>query len=333
MAKRAASPKAARPTLRRASAPAKRTNSRGKGAAAPQAPSPAARPTRPPAAPDKPPAAPPAPIYVLSDSTGNLGRHVLTAILTQFPPAAFTLETRGFLREPRQIAAVLEQVARRPGMVFHGMLDPQHKRLIADGCEKIGVGSCDLTGPFVRFIAEHSGLTPGRNHDLLHHVDEAYQRRIRALEFTLEHDDSLGLQSLSEADIVLVGVSRTSKTPTSIYLAQLGYRVANVSLAPQVQPPRELLELGQPKVVGLAIEPRVLAEIRHRRGQQWRMDAGDRYTDPREVAKEIAWVRDLFRRQGWPVIDVTNQAVEETAAKIVHTLGVAPSAAPASAHP
>jgi len=269
----------------------------------------------------------PTPIYVLSDSTGNLGRHMLTAMLTQFPADAFGIEMRSFVRSPEQIATVLDQIKSHPGMVFHGMLDAAHKKLIDTGCKKIGVGSCDLTGPFVDFISKQSGLKPGKNYDLLHHVDEAYHRRMKALEFTLEHDDSLGLETLRDADIVLTGVSRTSKTPTSIYLAQLGYKVANVSLAPQVSPPQELIDLKQRKVVALLIQAKVLAEIRHNRGQQWQMGA-TAYTDPKEVARELSWARDFFTRQGWPIIDVTNQAVEETAARIVHTLGLTGPSSP-----
>ena len=261
------------------------------------------------------------PIYVLSDSTGNLGRHMLTAMLTQFPPDAFRLEMRSFVRSPEQIAAAMEHVKADPGMVFHGMLDASHKRRIAEACQKIGVGVCDLTGTIVNFIAEQSGLTPRQDYELLHHVDETYHHRIRALEFTLEHDDALGLDSIGQADIVLAGVSRTSKTPTSVYLAQLGYRVANVALAMQVEPPRQLLELTQRKVVGLVIEPRTLAEIRARRQQAWRMEP-TAYTDPREVAREVNWSRELFLRQKWPILDVTTQAVEETAARIVHALGL-----------
>jgi regulator of PEP synthase PpsR (kinase-PPPase family) len=267
------------------------------------------------------PPAGPRPIYVLSDSTGNLGRHMLTALLTQFPADAFRLELRSFIRSPQQIEDVMTQIAVEPGMVFHGMLDHEHKRLIAAECKRIGVGSCDLTGPFVTFISDQSGLKPGQNYELLHHVDEAYHHRMKALEFTLEHDDALGLETLGEADIVLVGVSRTSKTPTSVYLAQLGYRVANVAIAIQVEPPRQLVELKVKKVVGLVIEPRTLAEIRARRQAEWRMEATS-YTDPREVAREVAWSRQLFTKQGWPILDVTNQAVEETAARIVHALGL-----------
>ena len=262
------------------------------------------------------------PLYVLSDSTGNLGRHIITAILTQFPPDAFRIETRGFLRSEGQIREVLEQVKEEPGLVFHGLLEPAHKKAVADGCRELGVASCDFAGPFVDFVSEQTGLMPTRNYELLHRTDDAYSRRIKALEWTLEHDDALGLDTIGEADIVLVGISRTSKTPTSVYLAQLGYRVANVALAQQVEPPRQLLDLKQKKVIGLVIDPSTLAEIRMRRQAAWRM--GDtNYTDPREVAREVAWSRQLFARQGWPVLDVTNQAVEETAARIVNALGLA----------
>jgi regulator of PEP synthase PpsR (kinase-PPPase family) len=273
----------------------------------------------------------PRPIYVLSDSTANLGRHMLTAILTQFPPRAFRLEIRSFLRTPEQIDKVMAQIASAPGLVFHGMLDNAHKDLISSACKKIGVGACDLTGPFVQFISKESGLTPGQNYELLHNVDEAYHHRMQALEFTLEHDDALGMDTINEADIVLVGVSRTSKTPTSIYLAQLGYRVANIAIAIQCPIPRQLLDVREKKVVGLIIEPTVLAEIRARRQQAWRMEETS-YTDKREVAKEVNWSRDLFAKQHWPILDITNQAVEETAARIIQSLGLAQPGASATSH-
>ena len=264
----------------------------------------------------------PRPIYVLSDSTGNLGRHILSALLTQFPHGSFRLETRSFIRSPQKIAQAFDQIARDPGVVFYGLLDDALKKLVTKRCAELGVGGCDFTGPFVEFLSKHSGVTPGKNYELLHRVDEAYHRRVKALEFTLEHDDALGLETIHEADIVLAGISRTSKTPTSIYLAQQGYRVANVALAIQVEPPKELLALDGKKVVGLVIDASVLADIRERRGQAWRMDANDRYTDHDEIEKEIAWSRRLFMKQNWPILDVTNQAIEETAARIANVLGL-----------
>jgi regulator of PEP synthase PpsR (kinase-PPPase family) len=155
----------------------------------------------------------------------------------------------------------------------------------------------------------------------LHRMDEGYRRRIGALEYTIAHDDGLGLSTLADADVVLAGVSRTGKTPTSIYLAQQGYRVANVALAIESPPPPELLALRGRKVVGLVISPEQLVMIRTRREANWGMDRTG-YGESDHVARELAWARQLFARQGWPVLDVTDQAIEETAAKVVEALGL-----------
>jgi regulator of PEP synthase PpsR (kinase-PPPase family) len=152
-------------------------------------------------------------------------------------------------------------------------------------------------------------------------VDAAYTRRVKAVEFALEHDDGLGLDTLHEADVVLVGVSRTSKTPTCMYLAQQGYKAANVSLASGVEPPAQLMALPKGKVAALAIDPRQLAEIRSRRQTAWKM-ADTSYNLPGAVAAEVAWSRRLFARAGWAVFDVTDQAIEETAARVVDRLGL-----------
>jgi regulator of PEP synthase PpsR (kinase-PPPase family) len=173
----------------------------------------------------------------------------------------------------------------------------------------------------VQFLAKESGISPDADYRRLHDVDDAYHRRISALEFTLEHDDGLGLDTLADADIVLVGVSRTSKTPTSIYLAQQGYCVANVALAQEVEPPQQLLKLSPRKVVAFVIDPQQLAEIRTRRQTGWRM-ANTSYNDPEHVRAEMAWARRFYARQGWPVLDVTDQAIEETAARILAIVGL-----------
>jgi regulator of PEP synthase PpsR (kinase-PPPase family) len=152
-------------------------------------------------------------------------------------------------------------------------------------------------------------------------MDDAYRRRIGAMEFTLGHDDGLGLDTLHEADVVLVGVSRTSKTPTSILLAQQGYQAANISLAMGVEPPSQLALIPPTKVVGLVIDPSQLAMIRNRRQAAWGM-APTPYGDPANVAREVAWSRTLFQRLGWPILDVTDQAVEETAARVIEMLGL-----------
>ena len=146
--------------------------------------------------------------------------------------------------------------------------------------------------------------------------------RIQAIDFTLEHDDGLGLDTLEDADVVLTGVSRTGKTPTAIYLAQQGYRVANVSLAMKLDPPAQLLALPPHKVIALVVEPGQLASIRSCRQTSWRMRLNS-YSDHGHVTREVDWSKRLFARRGWRILDVTDRAIEETAARIT---GLIPNA-------
>lgn len=261
-------------------------------------------------------------LHVLSDSTGNLARHMLTAFLTQFPADAFVMRLRPFLETEAKVREALAEAEQDGGIVFHAVVSPGLKKLIAQWSQEKEIPACDLTGTFVDFLAEHSGIKPSDDHKVIHHIDESYMNRIRAMEFTLEHDDGLGLDTLHKADVVLAGVSRTSKTPTSIYLAQQGYRVANVSLAMGVDPPTELLALTREKVVGLVIHPDKLADIRTKRNRGWQM--GDTaYNDAGMCQEEITWSRRLFNRRGWRILDITDFAIEESAAKILEMLEIA----------
>ena len=201
-------------------------------------------------------------VYVLSDSTGNLPQHMVTAFLTQFPPRVFIVRELCFFDTPRKLESAFVEIAAAPGVVMHALVHGPAKDFVADRCERLVVGHCDLTGPFVEFLARASGVAPNADVRRLHDVGTAYQRRIKAVEFALEHDDGLGLDTLHEADVVLVGVSRTGKTPTSIYLAQQGIRAGNYALAMQAEPPRQLLALPRAKVAALLIDPSQLARIR-----------------------------------------------------------------------
>jgi regulator of PEP synthase PpsR (kinase-PPPase family) len=266
------------------------------------------------------PSAPPT-IYVLSDSTGNLARHTLAALATQFPADSFSTQFHSFIRNHQRLEKVLEHVSQHPGPIFHAMVSDDFKNVIASFCANEKLPHHDLTGSAVEFITRVTGALPHGDVASLHRIDESYKRRIGAVEYTLAHDDGLGLATLSDADIVLVGVSRTGKTPTSIYLAQQGYHVANVSLAMEVPPPPALLNLPPKKVVGLVINPQQLVMIRTRRETSWGM-ARTSYGEPAHVAREIAWARQLFVRQGWPILDITDQAIEETSAKVTEALGL-----------
>ena len=265
-------------------------------------------------------------VYILSDSTGNLARHMLAAFITQFPADSIAPQFHTFIRGEYRLDEVLRKIQDKPGAVGHAMVSEPFKEKIAAFCRKAGLPHCDLTGGVVKFLSQATGCKPQSDLSSLHRMDESYQRRIGALEFTLAHDDGLGLATLTDADIVLAGVSRTGKTPTSIYLAQQGYCVANIALAMEVAPPPQLLQLRSKKVVGLIICPQQLVMIRTRRETDWKMSRTS-YGEPDHVEREIAWARQLFGRCGWPILDVTDQAIEETAAKIIDVLGIAGSAA------
>jgi regulator of PEP synthase PpsR (kinase-PPPase family) len=258
-------------------------------------------------------------IYALSDSTSNLLRHMLAAFLTQFPPQSIDVRFEPFVKDQRELKTVFARIEQNPGAVIHAVVTPSLKSAIERRSKELGLKCHDATGPTVAFIEKCTRIKPTLDRQSLHRVDEAYHRRIDAMEFTLNHDDALGLPTLHEADVVLAGISRTSKTPTSILLAQQGYRVANVALAMQVDPPTELLAMDPSRVVGLLIQPAQLAEIRTRRQIAWHMPTTD-YNERDRVEEEITWSRRLFSKMNWRTLDITDQAVEETAARIVEII-------------
>jgi len=241
---------------------------------------------------------------------------MMAAFATQFPAGTFTISPKTFLRSPGALDTALDEIAKSPGIVFHAFTSDDAKQATNSFCAKANLPCRDLTGDFVGFLAEHSGVRPAGDPNRLHEMDENYRRRIKALEFGLLHDDGLGLETLHEADVVLTGVSRTGKTPTTIQLGQQGIMAGNVSLVAGVDPPRELLGLSRDKVIGLTIDPQRLAEIRRNRQR----DLGavlERYSDYERVAEEVRWSRDIFRHNGWQVLDATSQAIEELAARVI----------------
>jgi len=266
-------------------------------------------------------------IHLLCDSTGNLPRHMVAAFATQFPAGSFTTREWNFIRSEAQLQEVGAAMKTQHGVVLHAFVSDSLKSATEDLCRKLNVPCRDLTGSFVDFLASQSGLEPMSNPRRLHEMDETYHSRVRSLEFALEHDDGLGLDTLYKADVVLTGISRTGKTPTAVYLAQQGYRAANVSLALEVEPPRELLALPPSQVIALTIDPDRLLQIRTGRQTQWRM-GGTSYNHPEHVETEVRWARKLFNRQGWRVLDVTNHAIEETAARVVELLSARPVSQP-----
>lgn len=184
-------------------------------------------------------------------------------------------------------------------------------------CRRHEIYHLDILGPLIGNLAAYLGLEPLETPSLLRRVDERYFERIDAVEYALRHDDGRDAEHLKEADIVLIGLSRVSKTPTSFYLAQEGFKVANVPIIPDIPLPEELFEIDQHKVVCLTIEPEVLQKIRKVRQKKSGLNPG--YSDFKKVFAEVEHVRDLMKKnRNWKVVDTTNKSIEETSWEIVH---------------
>jgi regulator of PEP synthase PpsR (kinase-PPPase family) len=202
-------------------------------------------------------------------------------------------------------------------VVLFTLVDPALRALLMDRCRQLQVPCIPVLDPVLStlsgFFGRESRGQPGRQHVL----DQEYFERIDAMQFALNHDDGQAVWNLEEADVVLVGVSRTSKTPTCIYLANRGFRTANVPIVPNCPVPPQLTQVKRPLIVGLTKDPMSLVQVRRHRVKLLHQDEDTDYTDPDVVREEVAWARKMFNQNGWPVIDVTRRSIEETAATII----------------
>lgn len=257
-------------------------------------------------------------IYVVSDSTGETGAKVVQAALLQFRHEQVSLRILSNLRDTESIRAVVDRAAAEGALVVYTLVRADQRDAIADRAAEYGVQAVDLMGPLMARIGLWLGEAPISTPGILHRMDEEYFRRIEAVEFTFKNDDGQQPKNFRNADIVIVGVSRTSKTPVSSYLAQKGYRVANCPLVPGVTPPKELEEIDPKRVFGLMIAPHVLLEVRRARLRHMGVSGESDYADIRQITRELQEAREYFRSHPeWTVLDVTQKAIEETAAQIL----------------
>jgi regulator of PEP synthase PpsR (kinase-PPPase family) len=219
------------------------------------------------------------------------------------------------------LSRVLAEIMQRPGLIIYTLVNSDVRRTLEARCRLAGlphVAALDpVTDALQRLLGQEAKARPGRQHAL----DAAYFARVDAIQFTIAHDDGIAIEDWEEADILLAGVSRSSKTPTSIYLANRGYKVANIPLVPESPPPEQLFTLKRPLVVGLTTSPDRLIQIRRNRLLSLNQAAETAYVDQEAVASELAFARRIFADRGWPVIDVTRRSIEETAAAIINLMG------------
>jgi regulator of PEP synthase PpsR (kinase-PPPase family) len=260
----------------------------------------------------------PVTVHVLSDALGETGEMVARAAVAQFYPGDFRIERLEKVTSPEQLRRTVEQHCGHDCIFLYTLVDApmreEMERLAASGVKAI-----DVLGPSVTVLGQAIGHRPAGEAGAMHRTDAEYFDRIEATEFAVMHDDGRHPEDLGEADLVLIGVSRTSKTPLSMYLAFKGYRVANVPLAPGMEPPSQLFELDPRRVFGLITDPKVLMDIRVERMREIGMLV-PRYADREEIETELQEARSLMRRIGCIVIRTDNRAVEESAQEIVRYL-------------
>ena len=256
-------------------------------------------------------------LHLLSDSTGETLEVVANACLAQFEGVDVRRHLWPMVRSEGHLQRVLDDVERRPGLILYTLVNSTIRRTLEQQTRRRSIHAVSALDPVTHALSAVLGREatgrPGRQHAL----DAAYFARVDAIQFTIAHDDGVNSDNWEEADIVLAGVSRTSKTPTAIYLANRGYKVANIPLVPEAPPPPSLFTLSHPLVVGLTTNPDRLIQIRRNRLLSLNQAPETDYVDREAVNAELAFARRLFADKGWPVIDVTRRSIEETALAIV----------------
>ncbi|MEQ8785385.1 MAG: pyruvate, phosphate dikinase/phosphoenolpyruvate synthase regulator [Pirellulaceae bacterium] len=255
-------------------------------------------------------------VHVLTTSTGDLVSRLVGAVLTQFSGSTFQRVSHPLQDNLQKLERTLQKIDKENALVVHALASPDAKRLVRKYCVEDRIPHFDVTGPLVYFISDHVGEFPADDVARLHQVDADYFRRVDAMEFTMQHDDGLGVDTLEQAEIVIVGLSRVSKSPTSLFLGSRGFRVANVSIAPEVGFPPELRKVKK-KIVAFTVQPKRLQEIRAARFPQLE---GVKYHNLTDVIQEVMQAEAEYRKRKYPLIDITNLTIEQTAARVLESL-------------
>jgi regulator of PEP synthase PpsR (kinase-PPPase family) len=259
-------------------------------------------------------------VHLVSDSTGETLNALARAACARFTNVLPIEHIYALVRSPRQLDRALEEIAEAPGVVLHTIIDPALRSELESGCQWLDMPCIAALDPLVSALSRYLGAPLSTRVGAQYSLDADYFNRMDALNYAIGHDDGQGGQDLGRADVILVGVSRTSKTPTCIYLAHRGVRAANVPLVPAGKTPPRLQQIKNVPIVALTLAPDRLLEVRRNRLRSLNEKRESAYVDADAVRQEVVEARRLFEREGWPVIDVTRRSVEETAAAVMNIL-------------
>lgn len=257
-------------------------------------------------------------LHMISDATGETLITVGRAATAQYVDIRPIEHLHSMVRTPRQLDHIIAELEEEPGIVLYTLVDRELGEKLENACRELGIPCASVLEPVLQLLQNYLGAASGRRIGAQHVLDAEYFKRIDALNFTMVHDDGQLAGSLEDADVVLIGISRTSKTPTSVYLANRGVKTANIPIVPGIPLPPQLETLERPLVVGLIASPERIVALRENRILSLNAASkDDAYIDKASVAAEIAATRKLCAKHSWPLIDVTRRSIEETATAIL----------------
>mgnify|MGYP005975726817 FL=1 len=259
-------------------------------------------------------------IYAISDSIGETSESVVRATTSQFVQEKFDIIRVPYVNSIEQIDKIVQEAKESNAVICYTIVSPEIRAEVARKTQELNVTAVDILGPVLTAIEKTSGLTPKNQPGLIHALDHEYFKRVAAVEFAIKYDDGKNPWGLTKADLVIIGVSRTSKTPLSMYLANKQLKVANVPLVPEIPPPEELFKVPNNRIIGLLIDPHKLNEIRIARLKAMGLGDTANYADLHRIEEELDYARAIMQRLHCMIINVSNRAIEETASLILEYL-------------
>ena len=257
-------------------------------------------------------------IYALSDSLGETAEHVSRAVLKQFVEADYDIDIWPNVCTAEKIKEAVEKAQKEDAIIVFTLVVEELKLYLVEEAKKHNVTAVDIITPLLKPLMEHIGVMPKQEPGLLHRFDKQYFQKMDAIDFAVKYDDGKGISGIGKADIVLTGISRTSKTPLSMYLAKKNKRFANIPLVPEISPPKELLSINTKKIIGLYADPYYLINIRKERLKALGLKKTASYGQLERIIEELEYAEKFIRKIGCRKIDITNKAIEEIAGVIVN---------------
>lgn len=257
-------------------------------------------------------------LHLVSDATGETLNTVAKAAAAQYADFRPIAHIYALVRTPTQLNRALREIETQPGIVLFTLINPDIRKHLEQQCEVLGVPCLSILDPIISILSQYLNATSRPQVAGQHALNSDYFRRIDAINFTMAHDDGQNIDDIEKADVVILGVSRTSKTPTSIYLAQRGILTANIPIVPRIAVPQKLIDLKGPLIVGLIASAERIAQIRRHRLLSLKESRSTDYIDPRQITDELMFMKKLCSNHDWPMVDVTRRSVEEIAATILN---------------